>query len=266
MADLLWRRLGAAPLSVIAGAPGLLAGLGLGRGTQPASVNVDPAADASAAKTKPLTISSRNVLDGSLLLRDFKKGALEKSFYTRDQTDRLLEFQPRLSSANQLSEVLVRGYDPVKKKEIVGRARPSLLLGGYAKTGDTAVDSQKLEGRPAAAFVLGSGSVLTASRVAGAGRVPLLTIPGALGVEVAVDAKSGGAVLTLANLGGDALTLAATSTQPATGTIAPGGALDVILPPGAPGVLQFLGCPACVHTLNVTAVSRPGGQVEVVAQ
>jgi hypothetical protein len=31
-------------------------------------------------------------------------------------------FKPRLSTANQVSEVKVRGYDPTSKKEIVGRS------------------------------------------------------------------------------------------------------------------------------------------------
>jgi phage protein D len=36
----------------------------------------------------------------------------------------LMKFHPRLSTANQVSEVKVRGYDPDNKKEIVGSAQP----------------------------------------------------------------------------------------------------------------------------------------------
>lgn len=37
--------------------------------------------------------------------------------------DELISFSPRLSTANQVSEVTVRGWSPKEKKEIVGRAR-----------------------------------------------------------------------------------------------------------------------------------------------
>jgi uncharacterized protein len=37
--------------------------------------------------------------------------------------DELISFSPRLSTANQVSEVTVRGWNPKDKKEIVGRAR-----------------------------------------------------------------------------------------------------------------------------------------------
>jgi phage protein D/phage baseplate assembly protein gpV len=35
----------------------------------------------------------------------------------------LLDFRPRLSAAGQVSEVIVRGWDPKEKKEVIGRAR-----------------------------------------------------------------------------------------------------------------------------------------------
>lgn len=47
----------------------------------------------------------------------------------------LLEFYPRLSSASQVSEVTVRGWNPKEKKEIVGRAREgdeASRMGGQA--------------------------------------------------------------------------------------------------------------------------------------
>lgn len=40
-----------------------------------------------------------------------------------DQEHDLISFTPRLSTANQVSEVTVRGWSPKDKKEIVGRAR-----------------------------------------------------------------------------------------------------------------------------------------------
>src|SRR5262249_25048100 len=57
-------------------------------------------------------------------------------FRKRDQSDSgiklqcqaeggLVGFMPRLSTANQVSEVRVRGYDPEQKKEIIGTAKPA---------------------------------------------------------------------------------------------------------------------------------------------
>ena len=43
------------------------------------------------------------------------------------------EFHPRLVSANQLSKVVVRGYDAVRKKNAVGAAHPRSPLGGPRK-------------------------------------------------------------------------------------------------------------------------------------
>src|SRR5205823_3852185 len=41
----------------------------------------------------------------------------------------LLRFKPRLSTANQVSRVICRGWDPVRRKEIVGMASAEAVLG-----------------------------------------------------------------------------------------------------------------------------------------
>ena len=53
----------------------------------------------------------------------------ESTLFIKLHGDSLLRFQPRLSTANQLSKVEVRAYDPVHKKEIVGSTTPSSELG-----------------------------------------------------------------------------------------------------------------------------------------
>lgn len=44
-------------------------------------------------------------------------------------TPSLIRFKPRMSTANQVSKVTVRGWDPAKKKEIVGTAEASAQYG-----------------------------------------------------------------------------------------------------------------------------------------
>jgi hypothetical protein len=257
MAERVRRRFGAVRVSLAVGATGVLAGLGLKSAVQPPVVEVDPvASSASGAKHRPATISSADVINGSLQLKDFRKGTLEQRFYTK------FYVKNHYMTPGQVSKVVVKAFDPVMKKQIIGDAAIQSKLGAN----DTAVDSAKLSGLPASAFVLGSGSVLTASRVVGAAGAVLFTIPGTLTVEAAVDAKSGGALITLANLSSDLLSVAATNTVPSHGTVLPGATLAVVLALESPALLQLVGCPTCIHTLNMTAFGQPDGQVEVVAQ
>ena len=58
----------------------------------------------------------------------------------------LERFMPRLSTAQQVSEVKVFGWDPVKKQEIIGIAKPqSSKLGDKSGSGRGLVQAQ---GRP----------------------------------------------------------------------------------------------------------------------
>lgn len=61
------------------------------------------------------------VEDRTLLFRPVGNAGSEIASLTLQ--DDLLEFYPRLSTVRQTSEVTVRGWDPKRKKEIVGRAR-----------------------------------------------------------------------------------------------------------------------------------------------
>ena len=56
--------------------------------------------------------------------RTEKDSGITLDFGTSGQTT-LEKFMPRLSTANQVSEVKVRGWDPDQKKEIIGSAKPS---------------------------------------------------------------------------------------------------------------------------------------------
>ena len=58
--------------------------------------------------------------------------------------DELISFSPRLSTANQVSEVTVRGWSPKDKKEIVGRARvgdETTRMGGSISGGQSATSA-----------------------------------------------------------------------------------------------------------------------------
>jgi uncharacterized protein len=61
--------------------------------------------------------------------------------YGVQQDGALEKFMPRLSTANQVSEVRVRGWDPDKKQEVVGSAKPA-----SSKLGDK-TGSQIAEGK-----------------------------------------------------------------------------------------------------------------------
>jgi phage protein D len=58
--------------------------------------------------------------DRTLLFR--RRGAAGDPAATLHAGDDLIEFHPRLSSVNQVSEVSVRGWSPAEKKAVVGRA------------------------------------------------------------------------------------------------------------------------------------------------
>jgi phage protein D len=63
------------------------------------------------------------VKDKTLTFRPVANGAGEELTLKADED--LMEFNPRLSSAGQVSEVAVRGWDPKNKKEIVGKSQSS---------------------------------------------------------------------------------------------------------------------------------------------
>jgi phage protein D len=62
-------------------------------------------------------------------------GGPSKSFDPKKSVMPLNEFNPTLNTLNQVSEVIVRGHDPMSKKEIVGRAGPGSSSMGGTQTG-----------------------------------------------------------------------------------------------------------------------------------
>jgi hypothetical protein len=62
------------------------------------------------------------------------RGEDESTRFVKITEAGVVDFSPPLSTANQVSEVRVRAWDPVHKKEIVGSARSSSTLGDTKET------------------------------------------------------------------------------------------------------------------------------------
>jgi hypothetical protein len=107
-------------LSAAAGALGLLAGIGLGRGTE-----APPTVDAEPVAKKTITITGSNIVDGSIKYQDLNKASIQKGIYLKAQTDRLFL---KLSDAD------------ARFHKVITNA-----LGGYIKLGDADTRYLKLD-------------------------------------------------------------------------------------------------------------------------
>jgi hypothetical protein len=113
------RRAASIQLSVAAGALGLLAGIGLGRGTAPPEIEAEPVAK------KTITITGSNIVDGSVKYQDLNKASIQKGIYLKAQTDRLFL---KLTDAD------------ARFHKVITNA-----LGGYIKLGDADTRYLKLD-------------------------------------------------------------------------------------------------------------------------
>src|SRR4051812_12968373 len=91
------RRMAKVQLSIAAGALGLLAGVGLGKGTPPAQVDVDPAAH------NVITISGSNIRDGSVKFKDLDKASIQKFLYLKRTVNKL--FLKKASAAGVFEKI-----------------------------------------------------------------------------------------------------------------------------------------------------------------
>ena len=120
MAQYVRRRAASIQLGFAAGALGLLAGIGLGRGTEP-----PPTVDAEPAAKKTITITGSNIVNGSVKYQDLNKASIQKGIYLKAQTDRLFL---KLTDAD------------ARFHKVITNA-----LGGYIKLGDADTRYLKLE-------------------------------------------------------------------------------------------------------------------------
>ncbi len=112
------------------------------------SVEADPGADATVKHDHLYQHSQTNLqlvreaaarndaeirVEGTKLFfqkRKLEDSGVEAHWGGDDEDKNILErFRPRLSTANQVTKVVVRGWDPIKKEEIVGEAKASSDLG-----------------------------------------------------------------------------------------------------------------------------------------
>ena len=121
MAEYARRRMASIQLSIAAAALGVLAGIGLGRGTEPTPVE----ADAELAANRGITISGANIKDGSVRLNDLNKASVQKGIYFKAQTDKLF--------------LKIRSVDSIFAKLITNQ------LGGYIKLLDADARFLKLD-------------------------------------------------------------------------------------------------------------------------
>ena len=119
MAHFVRRRMASIQLSVAAGALGLLAGIGLGRGTEPPQIDAEPVAK------KTITITGSNIVDGTVKYQDLNKASIQKGIYLKAQTDRLFL---------KLSEADARFHKVITN-----------ALGDYIKLGDADTRYLKLD-------------------------------------------------------------------------------------------------------------------------
>jgi hypothetical protein len=187
------------------------------------------------------SITSSQVKNGSLEFKDFKHGQIlsahkvEQLFKAEDRaisalslkwttlTSSFKDVSTQLSSidtqlTSALAGIALKLSDVYQKEDADAR---------FLHKADTAANSQKLGGLPAADFVQGDGSVFTGSAAApgsGGTVTPVLTIPGVLSVSSTLGAGDVH-VFRLLNLSGG--TLEFSTSAHGSGSIAAGQSTDV---------------------------------------
>lgn len=81
-------------------------------------------------------LAERNFFQFSIKEKDVYFGSPEKNktpIITLEYGRSLLSFNPELNTANQVSQVIVRGWNPIAKKEIVGKSKSA--KGGEGQSG-----------------------------------------------------------------------------------------------------------------------------------
>jgi hypothetical protein len=122
------RRVASIQLSFAAGALGLLAGIGLGRGTEPPRVDAEPAAK------KTITITGSNIVDGSVKYQDLNKASIQKGIYLKAQVDRL--FLKLTDADARFNKLITNELGYVKLTDADARFLKLGALDGYLKLTD----------------------------------------------------------------------------------------------------------------------------------
>jgi hypothetical protein len=244
MAKNVRRHMAKVQLSIAAGALGLLAGVGLGKGTAPAQVDADPAAH------NVITINGTNIRDGSVKFKDLDKRNIQKFLYLKPTVNKL--FRKERAFASDIFAKL--------------NASDALIIKNLA---DFTVKLEQADSR----FVNGDGSVFTGSQLVNDTKETLLTVPNTLRVEASTPDQGKNATLTLTNLASVEVEYASNAPAQGGGTqhgnLAPGNSTAILIGLLTPATVQVIpgaGDGGGVHTFTFTAYGETGGQVQVVGQ
>lgn len=272
MAQYVRRQVASVQLSIAAGVLGVLAGLGLGRGSQP------PQVDAQQAANRVITINGSNIVDGSVAFRDLNRKSIRQHIYLKlDADKRYLKIRDADARFHKLITNELGGY--IKLGEADSRYLKLDALNGYLKLADAEAEFVKhetladyIKGTEAdARFVDGDGSVLTGSQLVDSGKKTLLTVPKALSVEAATDGQGRGAVVTLTNLTSSVLEYVSNAKTAAGGdahgSIDQGSSVAILIGLLQPASVQIVPKDgSSVHTLDLSAFDESGGLTRVVGQ
>lgn len=215
-------------------------------------------------------ISGNGVTDGSLLLRDFKRGQLERRFYTRADVDKAISKVSRTIKGDlagyfkfdQAGFIKLDGAGYIKidsagiqKLSNAGFIKIDTADARYLKIDGAAQNTIKFDGRPASDFVQGHGQVLTRQAVVPAG----VQGPDLLGLASFASVKPIGKEVEIKNLGTAPLTLAFGDGSVAPAPLAPGDAVTI-----APRDVQLSASGggaggSTVVTLSLGSFADPGG-------
>lgn len=244
MAKHVRRHMAKVQLSIAAGALGLLAGVGLGKGAAPTQVEADPAAH------NVITINGSNIRDGSVKFKDLDKHNLQKFIYLKNSVNKL--FLKRAFAADIFAKL---------------DASDALVI---KMINDITIKLNGLDSR----FVNGDGSVFTGSQLVNDTKETLLTVPNTLKVEASTPDAGKNATLTLTNLASVEVEYAsnapnAQGSGTQHGNLAPGGSAAILIGLLTPATVQVIpgaGDGGGVHTFTFTAYGETAGQVQVVGQ
>jgi hypothetical protein len=138
MAAYVRRRVVSIQLSIAAAALGVLAGVGLGKGSQPPQIESD------LARNNVITIHGSNIADGSVKYQDLDKSSLQKHIYLKVQVDKQFV---KLSQADGIIQKVITnnlaGF--IKLRDADLRYLKVEALNGYLKLTDADARFLKLD-------------------------------------------------------------------------------------------------------------------------
>ncbi len=240
MAENIKRRVAAARLAVAFVAAGTIAGAAWAQaGTQP------PVASTSASDylLKTDSIKSQNIINGSLLFKDFKKGQLPS----------LVQFNKLGKDFQQFKKTTNAGLSSVKAELATHKTQIDGIkgeLGSFVKLSDADARYVKVTDD----IVRGDGSVFTASKLVNPNnQTSMLSVPGMFSVDVL------GSTVIVTNTSGDELGHSACGDQNDSGTLAPNASFQCTVGESTESIQFFSWGREVAATLSFSSISSQQG-------